>query len=262
MRIESVAREPAREQRELLFRPGGIKGRDDKQDAKHEFPGDDVEASIKDRRRFGYDGRCGTGLFVQAARIANTGNEAMFRLIGQNRIELVQGDITRQEADAVVNAANSALAGGGGVDGAIHRAAGPSVMEETQRRYPDGCPTGSAVATRAGKLHAKHIFHAVGPIWRGGTSNEDALLRSAVAKCIELAEAYSCNSVAFPAISTGVYGYPLDLAAQATVETIVDHLRSAEMPKLVRIVLFSEGAYGQFARVLGALPLSDVGKSH
>ncbi|HEX6986621.1 MAG TPA: macro domain-containing protein [Planctomycetaceae bacterium] len=177
----------------------------------------------------------------------------MFRRIGPNRIELAQGDVTRQEVDAIVNAANSRLAGGGGVDGAIHRAAGPSVMEETKRRYPEGCPTGSAVATRAGNLKAKYVFHAVGPVWRGGAAGEEELLRSAVSKCLDLAEAYKCESVAFPAISTGVYGYPLDLAARATLETICDRLATAEYPRLVRIVLFDEGAYGQFARVLESL---------
>ncbi|MBA3314087.1 MAG: macro domain-containing protein [Planctomycetota bacterium] len=182
----------------------------------------------------------------------------MFRQVGRNRIELVQGDITRQQVDAIVNAANSALAGGGGVDGAIHQAAGPSILEETRRRYPEGCPTGSAVATRAGRLSAKYLFHAVGPIWRGGTSGEDELLRSTISACLDLAEAYSCESVAFPAISTGAYRYPLDLAAQATLETISARLAASENLKLVRMVLFGEGAYGQFSRVLESLALTDV----
>ena len=177
----------------------------------------------------------------------------MFRRINDRRIELALGDITRQEVDAIVNAANSALAGGGGVDGAIHRAAGPTVMEETRRRYPGGCPTGSAVATRAGKLKAKYIFHAVGPVWRGGDAGEEKLLRAAIEKCIELAEAYSCQSIAFPAISTGVYGYPLDLAARATLDEIIKRLRATESLQLVRVVLFGEGAYGQFSRVLESM---------
>jgi O-acetyl-ADP-ribose deacetylase len=177
----------------------------------------------------------------------------MFREFGGKRVELVHGDITRQEVDAIVNAANSRLAGGGGVDGAIHRAAGPEVMEETKRRYPQGCATGKAVATRAGKLRAKYIFHAVGPVWGGGGAGEEAQLRSAVSHCLELAEAYQCESLALPAISTGAYGYPLDLAARATLAKIVGRLPSAESLKLVRIVLFGEGAYGQFARVLEEL---------
>lgn len=179
----------------------------------------------------------------------------MFRQIGDRRIELVQGDITRQETDAIVNAANSGLLGGGGVDGAIHRAAGPTVMEETRRRYPEGCPTGDAVATRAGKLKAKYILHAVGPVWKGGTANEETLLRSAITKCLELADAYKCESIAFPAISTGVYGYPLDLAAQATLTTILERMPNLEHVRLVRIVLFDGGAYGQFLRVLESLPV-------
>lgn len=174
----------------------------------------------------------------------------MFRQIGANRIELVQGDITQQTVDAIVNAANSRLAGGGGVDGAIHRAAGPSVMEETRRRHPEGCPTGSAVATRAGNLNVRYVFHAVGPIWKGGSAGEEAQLRSAVAKCLDLAEAYQCRSLALPALSTGAYGYPLDLAAQAIVSVVCQRLATSELPSIVRVVLADEGAYGQFARVL------------
>lgn len=181
----------------------------------------------------------------------------MFRRIGPNRVELVQGDITREEADAIVNAANPALAGGGGVDGAIYRAAGPELMAETRRRYPEGCPAGSAVATRAGKLKAKYVFHAVGPVWRGGSAGEEDLLRSAVAACLDLAEAYECESVAFPALSTGAYGYPLDLAAETILAALRDRLMSAEYPKLVRVVLFGEAAYGQFSRVLESLTRGD-----
>lgn len=176
----------------------------------------------------------------------------MFRRIGDHRVELVQGDITTQDVDAIVNAANRQLAGGGGVDGAIHHAAGSSVMEETRQRYPEGCPPGSAVATRAGNLNATYIFHAVGPIWKGGTAREDELLRSAITKCLELAEAYTCERLAMPAISTGAYGYPLDLAAEVTITALYDHFARSEHPRLVRIVLASEGAYGQFARVLEA----------
>lgn len=179
----------------------------------------------------------------------------MFRRIGSNRIELVQGDVTKQVVDAIVNAANSCLAGGGGVDGAIHRAAGPSVIEETRRRYPKGCPTGSAVATRAGNLEAKYLFHAVGPVWKGGSAGEVELLRSAIVKCLDLAAAYECESIAIPAISTGAYCFPLDLAAETTVRAICVHLADAELPKLVRIILASEAAYGQFARVLEAKSL-------
>jgi len=182
----------------------------------------------------------------------------MFRLVGPNRLELLRGDVTRQEVDAIVNAANSALVGGGGVDGAIHRAAGPQLMTELRSRYPAGCPTGSAVATRAGGLKAKFVFHAVGPIWRGGAEGEEAQLRSAIIACLDLAEAHKCGSVAFPALSTGAYGYPLDLAAHAIVTTIRQRLLAADFPKLARIVLFDEAAYGQFSRVLEASTLLDA----
>ena len=171
----------------------------------------------------------------------------------ESRIELVQGDITQQEVDAIVNAANSALAGGGGVDGAIHATAGPSVMEETNRRYPDGCPTGSAVPTTAGNLQAKHIFHAVGPIWRGGTQGEPSLLKSAYQTCLDLAEEHNCDSIAFPAISTGVYGYPMDLAAEHSLFAVRDSLSRIRKPILVRFVLFGEGAFGAFSRALEAM---------
>lgn len=169
---------------------------------------------------------------------------------GSCRLELVQSDITQQTTDAVVNAANSQLAGGGGVDGAMHRAAGPSLMAETQSQYPAGCPTGSAVATTAGRLSAKLVFHAVGPVWRGGIREEEKLLRSAYRRCLELAVEHSCHSISFPAISTGVYGYPIDLAAEASLREIREFLTQHKQPELVRVVLFDGGAFGAFARVL------------
>ena len=165
-------------------------------------------------------------------------------------IELAQGDITHQDTDAIVNAANSRLAGGGGVDGAIHRAGGPSIMEETDRKYPDGCPTGAAVASAAGDLKAKYVFHAVGPVWKGGLSGEPELLASAYTSCLQLAIEHDCSSIAFPAISTGVYGYPRDLAAEHSLTAIRDFLAEYDRPQLVRLVLFDPGAYGAFARVL------------
>jgi len=174
----------------------------------------------------------------------------MRRTFHGTTIELHQGDITRLEVDAIVNAANSELAGGGGVDGSIHQAAGPALMEETSTRYPDGCPTGSAVATGAGRLNAKYVFHAVGPVWEGGQKNEEPLLRSAVARCLELAQEHECDSIAFPAISTGVYSYPLDLAAETMLDEIIARVAELERPSHVIVVLFGEGAFGQFARVL------------
>ncbi|MES2791464.1 MAG: macro domain-containing protein [Planctomycetota bacterium] len=177
----------------------------------------------------------------------------MFVMIGACRLELLQGDITRQAVDAIVNAANSELAGGGGVDGAIHRVGGPTLMSETDDKFPQGCPPGSAVPTSAGKLPAKFVFHAVGPIWRGGQDGEADLLRSAFRTCLELAVERQCESVAFSAISTGVYGYPKDLAAEASLQTIHEFLHSQQQPKLVRMVLFDGGTYGAFARVLESM---------
>ncbi len=174
---------------------------------------------------------------------------------GSCRLELVQGDITKQVVDAIVNAANHKLLGGGGVDGAIHRAGGPALMEETRTKYPDGCQTGSAVATSAGKLNAKFVFHAVGPVWRGGVSSGDEvdLLKSAYRRCLELAVEYSCRSVAFPAISTGAYGFPMDLAAEASLAVTREFVLDQKQPELVRFVLFDGGAFGAYARVLEAM---------
>ncbi len=169
---------------------------------------------------------------------------------GSCSVELVQGDITLQDVNAIVNAANSRLAGGGGVDGSIHRAAGPTLMEETRRRYPEGCPTGDAVVSAAGNLPAQYVFHAVGPVWRGGQTSEREQLTSVLWRCLELAVEHDCSSIAFPAISTGVYGYPLDLAAEASLSEVRNFLNKHGRPELVRFVLFGEGAYGAFARVL------------
>lgn len=172
---------------------------------------------------------------------------------GSCRIELAQGDITAQHVDAIVNAANSRLAGGGGVDGAIHRVAGLTLMEETRAKFPDGCPTGSAVATSAGRLSVKFVFHAVGPIWRGGVAGESDLLASAYRRCLELAVEHSCRSIAFPALSTGAYGYPMDLAAERSLATVREFLFEHQKPELVRFVLFDGGSFGAFARALEAM---------
>lgn len=176
--------------------------------------------------------------------------------IGPCVIELVQGDITQQAVDAIVNAANARLAGGGGVDGAIHRAAGPALMQETAARYPQGCPTGSAVATSAGNLPAKYVFHAVGPRWAGGVRGEAELLRSAYESCLKLARAHGCASIAFPAISTGAYGYPVDRAALESLTVVRDFLREHEQPALIRFVLYDAGTYGAYARALEAMAAS------
>ncbi len=173
--------------------------------------------------------------------------------INGQTIELVKGDITRQSVDAIVNAANSRLAGGGGVDGAIHRAGGPAIMEQTRQKYPDGCPTGSAVISGAGKLPAKFVIHAVGPVWSGGTRGEAALLSGAYRRCLELADENNCESVAFPAISCGVYGYPLDKASRVALTTVIDFLNERACPKLVRFVLFGDETFAAFESALAEL---------
>ena len=173
--------------------------------------------------------------------------------IESRTIELHQGDITDEQTDCIVNAANARLAGGGGVDGAIHRAAGPSLMDETRRLYPEGCPTGSAVLTTAGDLAARHVAHAVGPVWHGGEQGEDELLASAYRTCLELARDHDCRSIAFPAISTGVYGYPLDLASRTALGTVIDFHEAHDRPELVRFVLFDGAAYGAFSAALEEL---------
>lgn len=166
-------------------------------------------------------------------------------------IRLVQGDITRVEADAIVNAANSALAGGGGVDGAIHRAGGPAVMADLERRYGSArhCPTGGAVVSDAGKLSARIVIHAVGPIWRGGGAGEPEALASAYRTSLDLAAQEGCRSVAFPSISTGIYGYPVDLAAGVALQTVDSWI--AEHPDTldsVTFVLFSADSLEAFER--------------
>jgi len=169
--------------------------------------------------------------------------------INGRTLEFVLGDITQQDVDAIVNAANSRLAGGGGVDGAIHRAGGPAIMQETNQRYPDGCPTGSAVITSSGKLRAKYIIHTVGPVWSGGNRGEEALLASAYRTSLELAAAHDCRSIALPALSTGAYRYPIDSAAKIAVRTAADFLTELtdDHPlALIRFVLFSNDVLQAF----------------
>jgi O-acetyl-ADP-ribose deacetylase (regulator of RNase III) len=177
----------------------------------------------------------------------------MHAQFGACRLELVEGDITCQSIDAIVNAANESLSDGSGVNGAIQRAAGPALLRESAERYPAGCPTGSAVATGAGNLPARFVFHAVGPVWRGGNRNEALLLKGACLRCLELAVENNCAGIAFPAISTGVFGYPKDLAAEVALTTTRDFLAANQKPPLVRFVLFDAGSYGAFARVLESL---------
>lgn len=166
------------------------------------------------------------------------------------RIELIQDDITAQEVDAIVNAANSSLMGGGGVDGAIHRRGGPEILEECRRiraeRYPDGLPTGRAVATTAGRLPARWVIHTVGPVF-SASEDRSALLASCHTESLAVADELGARSVAFPAISTGVYGYPLDRAAPVAVRAVRDATTEVEV---VRFVLFDPAAHHAFARAL------------
>jgi len=155
-----------------------------------------------------------------------------------DRIRLVQGDITQQEVDAIVNAANESLLGGGGVDGAIHRVGGPAILEECRRL--GGCATGDAKATTAGELSARHVIHTVGPVWQGGAANEDELLASCHRRALEVAADLGCRTLAFPAISTGVYRFPVDRAAEIALTTTRDALESHPQIDEVRFVLFSD----------------------
>ena len=172
------------------------------------------------------------------------------RQVGHAWIELVLGDITTQRVDAIANAANEALRGGGGVDGAIHRAAGPGLLDELRRRYPDGTPTGTAVETSAHALPARWVLHAVGPIWRGGDHGEEALLAGAYRSCLTLADALGARTIAFPAISMGVYGYPPPEGARVAVRTVASHLRGETRIEITRFVLFSEETYELFEAAL------------
>ena len=153
------------------------------------------------------------------------------------RIELVRGDITEQDTDAIVNAANTTLLGGGGVDGAIHRAGGPAILAECRRL--DGCATGDAKITSGGLLKARHVIHTVGPVYRDGRRGEPELLASAYRRSLEVASDHGLHRIAFPSISTGAYGYPVHEAARVALRTVADYLRAHEDIELVRFVLFS-----------------------
>jgi O-acetyl-ADP-ribose deacetylase (regulator of RNase III) len=173
------------------------------------------------------------------------------------RVRLLAGDITSVTVDAIVNAANSHLSGGGGVDGAIHAAAGPTVMQELRDRYRgDGCPTGQAVITAAGDLDARMIIHAVGPIWRGGDLNEPLLLGSAYTSSLDLVSAERARSVAFPAISCGVYAYPLGPAASVALDAVSSWLSSHPESEIddIMFVLRGEPVMGAFSTALDSRP--------
>ncbi|MBW2058814.1 MAG: O-acetyl-ADP-ribose deacetylase [Deltaproteobacteria bacterium] len=163
-------------------------------------------------------------------------------------LELVQGDITQQDTDAIVNAANTSLLGGGGVDGAIHRAAGPQLLAEC--RTLGGCPTGDAKITRGYNLKARHVIHTVGPVYRRGNQEVRDLLASAYRRSLEVASENGLKTVAFPSISTGAYGYPVEEAASVALSTVIDYLKKHQDIKEVRFVLFSEGILRAYEKAL------------
>jgi O-acetyl-ADP-ribose deacetylase (regulator of RNase III) len=165
-----------------------------------------------------------------------------------DRILLVEGDITAQCVDALVNAANSSLLGGGGVDGAIHRAGGPAILEQCRRL--GGCETGEAKATGAGQLSARYVIHTVGPVWRGGDHWEDELLASCHRRSLDVAVQLECRTIAFPAISTGIYGFPVARAARIAIGTTAEELDARPELEQVTFVLFGRGAYAEFDKVL------------
>ena len=177
--------------------------------------------------------------------------------VNGRRLELAIGDITRETVDAIGNAANAALQGGGGVDGAIHAAAGPGLLDELRRRYPDGTPTGTAVATGGHRLPARWVIHAVGPIWRGGGQREPELLASAYRSALQLADQLGATSVALPAISMGIYGYPAADGALIAVQAVTNHLAASSGLELVRFVL-RPATWQPFEEALRAV---DIGPS-
>jgi O-acetyl-ADP-ribose deacetylase len=175
----------------------------------------------------------------------------------QLTLELVQGDITRERVDAIVNAANSSLLGGGGVDGAIHRAGGAAILAET--RLLGGCEPGDAKASTAGELPARFVVHTVGPVWSGGSRGEPQLLASCYQRSVEVAAALGCRSIAFPAISTGIFGYPVELAAPIALAQSHAAALESESLTLVRHVLFSAGDHAVFVQAATALGLDAQG---
>jgi len=171
--------------------------------------------------------------------------------INKSILELIEGDITEQETEAVVNAANSSLLGGGGVDGAIHRAGGPKILEECRKL--GGCPTGEARITTGGNLKAKYVIHTVGPIYSGGKKREAELLANAYKNSLSLASQYKLKSVAFPSISTGAYGYPVNEAAMVALKTVINYFKTHTGIELARFVLFGLKAYQAYDKALQEL---------
>lgn len=178
------------------------------------------------------------------------------RRFGATDLILRQGDITGERVDAIVNAANSGLLGGGGVDGAIHRAGGPGILEECRaiRARQGRCPTGEAVITGAGRLHARHVVHTVGPVWHGGHQREPDLLASAYRNSLALAARHGARTIAFPSLSTGIYGYPVELAAPLALGVARDYALARDTFAEIRFILFSADSFAAFAAALEALP--------
>lgn len=170
----------------------------------------------------------------------------------RSRLEALKGDITKLAVEAIVNAANSSLLGGGGVDGAIHRAAGPELVQEC--RLLGGCKTGQAKITKGYRLPAKHVIHTVGPVWQGGYSGEPQLLASCYRESLSLAVKHGIRTIAFPAISCGIYGYPVAQATEIAVREVVGFLKENEIPQKVTLVAFSDEVYSAYLEELGRLP--------
>lgn len=168
--------------------------------------------------------------------------------VGKSKLELVEGDITQQDTEAIVNAANPSLLGGGGVDGAIHRAGGPHILEEC--RKIGGCPPGEARITTGGRLKARYVIHTVGPIYHGGRSGEAQTLANAYRNSLALASQHGIKSLAFPSISAGAYGYPIAEAAAIALRTVMDYLQEHPEIELVRFVLFGRAAYEAYRQAL------------
>lgn len=164
------------------------------------------------------------------------------------RVHLIQDDITRLQVDAIVNAANTSLLGGGGVDGAIHRAAGPDLLIECSKL--NGCETGQAKITKGYKLPAKYVVHTVGPVWRGGLNNESELLASCYRESLMLAKENTCNTIAFPNISTGIYGFPKELAAEIGISEVINFLKKEDGPKDVYFVCFDDVNHSIYHKIL------------
>jgi O-acetyl-ADP-ribose deacetylase (regulator of RNase III) len=188
---------------------------------------------------------------VMEMGVKDMGNNPV-KIINQAKLSIIKGDITQQTTEAIVNAANSSLMGGGGVDGAIHRAGGPAILEECKQivSRQGRLPTGQAVITTAGNMKAKHVIHTVGPIWHGGSQGEAELLASAYRESLKLAAENNLTSISFPSISTGAYGYPIDEASSIAIKTVASFLSETTSLKEVVFVLFDSRTFDAYASAL------------